>query len=114
MSRIKIIALFTLTALFAFFLAWNFKLRAEAEKITTVAHSPATKTGVPLADAEENDRSESPAQFFVENLPASDDYLLAPVPQSFPAVVEARGSYRDLFQFGGAVTDPLRFQMDKP
>ena len=34
MSRIKIVALVTLTALFAFFLAWNFKLRAEAEKIT--------------------------------------------------------------------------------
>jgi hypothetical protein len=64
---------------------------------------------VPLANAGENDakdESDSPAQFWLENVPASDTYLAAPKPETRSAIVDAHGSYRDQGQFGGATTGP--------
>src|SRR5437016_2892627 len=106
MSRIKIIALFAIASLFAFFLAWNFKLSA-GDGNAQVTHYSSPKTGIPLADPGMADREESPAEFWVENVPASDDYIFAPKPQTRPAIiVDAQGSYRDQGQFGGPVTGP--------
>ena len=108
MSRIKIIALVVLATIFAFFLAMNFKLRAEA-KSAQFADYPLQKSGVPLANAgenEANDQSESPAEFWLENVAASDDYVWAPKPETRPAIVEEHGSYREQGQFGGATTGP--------
>jgi photosystem II stability/assembly factor-like uncharacterized protein len=109
MSRIKIIALVALASIFAFFLALSFKSRADA-KSAQLASYPLQKSGVPLANAGENDandESESPAEFWLETAPASDDYIWAPKPQTRPAIVEdGHGSYREQGQFGGPVTGP--------
>ena len=66
MSRIKITVLVALAALFAFFLAWDARLSAKGRTTQVVPYASVIKT-----DEEENEFSEVPAEFWLENVPTT-------------------------------------------